>query len=313
MSRTGGYDRRKSNYPSNKKIRAIKELKIFAEWSRIYMIRFLSDGALSRCCTFLTGGRAKRLAYVYNESELIEAAADGARIIGRGSNVLFGDYGFDGTIAVNRTDGIAFSEDTCTCASGVLLTELCRTYVREGRTGLEWAAGLPGTLGGAVIGNAGAFGGCIADAVTAVTVFANGRVMRLKNEDCAFSYRQSGIMGAVLSVELHAARGDREEIAARAAQVQKRRKESQPQGASAGCVFKAADGVSAGAIIDRAGLKGLRVGGAVVSERHANFIINDGGATSGDILQLMRTVQAIVFDTSGVLLAPEIKRIGVFT
>lgn len=277
------------------------------------MIRFISDGALSSCCTFLTGGRAKRLAYAYNESELIEAAENGALVIGRGSNVLFGDYGYDGAVVVNRTSGIVFEGDTCISASGVLLSEVCRSFTREGRVGLTWAAGLPGTVGGAVCGNAGAFGGCMADVVEAVRVFDGKSVTRIDAALCGFAYRQSGIRGTVVGVELRATKGDAAEIAAAAAEVARKRKESQPQGASAGCIFKAADGNPAGALIDRAGLKGLRVGGAVVSERHANFIINDGGAKSGDILQLMRTVQAIVYDKSGILLAPEIKRIGAFT
>ncbi|MDE7395833.1 MAG: UDP-N-acetylmuramate dehydrogenase [Clostridiales bacterium] len=277
------------------------------------MIRFISDGALSSCCTFLTGGRAKRLAYAYNESELLEAAKDGALVIGRGSNILFGDYGYGGTVVVNRTSGIAFEERTCTCASGVLLSELCRSFTREGREGLTWAVGLPGTVGGAVIGNAGAFGGCMADVVQAVCVFDGKGVARIENEACGFAYRQSAIKGTVVGVELRAEKGERQAIETAAAQTARKRKESQPQGASAGCIFKAADGKSAGALIDSAGLKGLRVGGAVVSNKHANFIINDGGAKSGDILQLMRTVQAIVYDKFGILLAPEIKRIGAFT
>ena len=276
------------------------------------MIRYISGGALSSCCTFLTGGRASLLGYAYNEQELIEAAASGALVIGRGSNVLFGDYGYDGTVVINRTSGMVFTENTCTVASGVLLSEVCRAYMREGRTGLSWAAGLPGTLGGAVVGNAGAYGGCIADVVQSVSVF-DGKKIVLSNEDCAFSYRKSGIVGTVVGVVLRAEKGDAQDIAIATEQTAKRRRESQPKGASAGCIFKASMGESAGALIDRAGLKGLRVGGAVVSPKHANFIINDGGAKSGDILQLMCTVQAIVYDRFGVLLSPEIKRIGAFT
>ena len=277
------------------------------------MIRYLREGALSSCCTFLTGGRAKQLGYAYNESELTEAAASGALIIGRGSNILFGDCGYNGTVVVNRTSGLELSEDACVCASGILLTEVCRAYMREGREGLSWAAGLPGTLGGAVVGNAGAFGGCIGDLVQSVTVFENGALTEKTREECAFGYRRSGICGTVVRVCLRAKRGDASAVAADTEDTARRRRESQPKGASAGCIFKAANGTSAGALIDGAGLKGLRVGGAVVSHKHANFIINDGGATSGDILQLMRTVQAVVYEKSGVLLDPEIKRIGAFT
>lgn len=276
------------------------------------MLSYLSDAPLGKYCTFLTGGRARRLVFAYTRDDLADAAACGALVLGRGSNVLVGDAGYAGDVVVNRTGGYALCEDTCVCDSGVLLSALARVYAASGRDGLSWAYGLPGTVGGAAVGNAGAFGGCMADVVQSVTVYDGDKVRAVSAEACGFAYRRSAIPGTVLSLTLKAPHGDADSVRAACERNLAQRKSKQPRGASAGCVFKAADGVPAGLLIERAGLKGLCCGGAQVSEKHANFIVNRGGASAADILQLINTVQAAVFDETGIRLEREIKLLGDF-
>lgn len=276
------------------------------------MDRNLSWAPLGRYCTFLAGGRAQRLTFAYNLSELAEDAADGALVLGRGSNVLVGDAGYFGDVVINRADARAWQGSTCVSESGVLLSLLAREYAAAGRTGLEWAYGLPGSIGGAVIGNAGAFGGCIADAVLSVTVLQDGRERTLTAQECGFAYRHSEIKGTVLRVVLRADEGDPGEIRAASERNLQERRRNQPAEASGGSVFKAADGVPAAVYIDRAGLKGLTCGGAEISRKHANFIVNHGGAKAGDILQLMNVAQAVVYEKFGVRLQREIKLLGEF-
>lgn len=276
------------------------------------MVRFMSDAPLGQCCTFLTGGKAKRLAFAYTVSELIELGMMGALVIGRGSNVLFGDAGYNGVVAVNRTHGIEFDGGVCVCESGALMARLAREYAERGLTGLEWAYGLPGSLGGAAVGNAGAFGGCIADVIIGVDVLEDGKKRTLYADECGFGYRKSAISGTVLSLTLKAERGDAAQIRERCESNLKARRSKQPAGASGGSVFKAADSVPAGKLIEQAGLKGLTCGGAEISGKHANFIINRGGATSGDILTLMNVASAEVYNRFGIKLEREIKLLGDF-
>lgn len=281
------------------------------------MDRFLMDAPLGRYCTFLAGGRAKRLAFCYTADELRTAADEGARILGRGSNVLVGDAGVAGLVAVNRTESFSFTETECVCDSGVLTSVLARAYRDNGRTGMEWAYGLPGSVGGAAAGNAGAFGGDMASAVLGVTVRIGGAERELTPAECGFAYRHSEIAGAILRVRLRAEAGDADAIESACKINAAARKRKQPQGASAGSVFRAVtaatgETVPAGWLLERAGCKGMRAGGAEISEKHANFIINRGGASAADILQLMNTAQAKVFDAFGIRLEREIKLLGDF-
>lgn len=272
----------------------------------------LDNFSLDKCCTYCTGGVAERVTYAYSRCELCECASRGALIIGRGSNVLFGDHGYCGEIAVNRAYGVEFCGDYCKCESGALTSHLSRLYNNEGRSGLEWAFGLPGTVGGAIVGNAGAFGGCMGDCVYSITVLCGGKIKTLRRDECGFGYRRSTVEGTVLGAVLYAPKADKANVKKKCELNLQKRKSSQPGGASAGSVFKAVGPVSAGYILDRCGLRGLRVGGAVVSPKHANFIINTGGATSADILQLIRTAEAEVFSRYGIILRREIKLIGDF-
>lgn len=276
------------------------------------MTDHLRDAPLSRCCTFLTGGRAARLVYAYSQNELCESAARGALVLGRGSNVLIGDAGYCGEVVVNRSDARSFTDEYCECESGMLLSLVSREYMRLGRTGLEWAYGLPGSVGGAAVGNAGAFGKCFADCVQTVTVLQGGHVRTISADECGFTYRGSKIEGTVLSAVLKAPKGNVEDIRSECERVLRIRRQTQPIGASAGSVFKAAGPVAAGLLCDMAGLKGKTAGGAEISTKHANFIMNRGGSTSADIITLMRLAEAEVFDRYGIILRREIKLIGDF-
>ena len=162
------------------------------------------------------------------------------------------------------------------------------------------------------MGNAGAFGGCMADCVISAEVLAGGKIRTLSADECAFAYRSSGICGTVIRVTLKAESGNKDLIRAASENNLKTRRGKQPLGASAGSVFKAADGVPAGKLIEEAGLKGLTVGGAEISEKHANFIINRGGADSGDVLALVNVARAAVYDKFGIKLEREIKLYGDF-
>lgn len=276
------------------------------------MLKFLTNAPLGKYCTFLAGGRAEKLAFAYSRDELCEGADGGALVLGRGSNVLIGDEGYAGTVVVNRTSAFEFSERLCECDSGVLMSVLAREYAGRGRTGLEWAYGLPGTAGGAAVGNAGAFGGCMADVVQSVTVLRGGKIVTLSADECGFDYRASKISGTVLSLCLKAESGDEQSITKACENNLARRKATQPGGASAGSVFKAAGDTAAGLLIERAGLKGFTAGGAQISPVHANFIVNRGGASSGDILYLMNVARAVVYDRFGTRLEREIKLYGDF-
>ncbi|MCI8458349.1 MAG: UDP-N-acetylmuramate dehydrogenase [Clostridia bacterium] len=276
------------------------------------MIQYIADAPLWRYCTFLTGGPARRLGIAYNAHDLAQAAINGALVLGRGSNVLIGDGGYDGDVVINRAERYEISGDRCTCDSGVPVSVLARAYAEAGRAGLAWAYGMPGSAGGAAVGNAGAFGGCMADAVQSVTVLVNGRCQTLSAEECGFVYRGSALKGTVLSLTLKAPAGDKDAERARGRENLLLRRQTQPQGASAGSVFKGTEQGAAGKWIEKAGLKGLTAGGAEISCKHANFIVNRGGATSGDILQLMNTAQAVVFDRFGIRLTREIKLLGDF-
>ena len=278
----------------------------------------LEKERLSRHVTLGIGGQCAALCYPRTRAEFcaISAAAReenrAVMVLGGGSNVLVSDAGTaDVVIKTQKMETITFSGNTVTAECGVSLAHLSEVTANRGLGGLEFACGIPGTVGGAVMGNAGAFGQSVSDVVQNVTVLlADGGVRTLDVENCNFAYRKSGICGAVLAVTFALFADDGEAIAARRNAYARQRKERQPTGRSAGSVFLAADGVPAGKLIEETGLKGLRLGGAQVSEKHANFIVNTGGATAREYLALMSAVQNAVFGATGKKLTPEIKWIG---
>lgn len=292
---------------------------LYTALAALPQLTLLRDEPMSRHTTFRTGGPAALWAQPNNAEALTEALrlarAHGVEpvLLGAGSNVLAPDEGLD-TLVIQLKGMAAASVEgnTLTAEAGISLRRLAVLAQEHGLTGLEFAHGIPGTLGGAIYMNAGAYGGEIKDVVTCVTgLFPDGSVRTLCNEDLDFGYRHSAMlaMNAVaLSATLTLQPGDPEAIATRMAELQAKRTASQPlEYPSAGSTFKRPAAGYAAAMIDETGLKGLSVGGAQVSEKHAGFVINRGEATTNDILALMQQVQQRVFDRTGVLLEPEVR------
>lgn len=240
------------------------------------------------------------------------------RVIGRGSNILVPDAGFSGVVIVlgPQFSKIGKAQDLgekteVHVESGCGLAKLCNWCMDHELAGLEFATGIPGSVGGAVSMNAGAWGKEISRVVAAITfIDSHGEIFSRSRQTLRFSYRhldrEEGTI--ILSAVFELCKGRREEIASACQKYMKQRKENQPQGAaSAGSFFKNPAGQkAAGFLIEQAGLKGFRVGGAMVSDVHANFIVNTGAATSQNFLELMRIVQEKVLDNSGVCLEPEV-------
>lgn len=273
-----------------------------------------------------------------DESELIRvvqaAWADGlpVRVIGGGANILVADSGVRGLVVINRIAEIVphpptpspsqagrEGEKALSVTAGTSLTALSRKCQSMGLRGFEWAVAVPGTLGGAVINNAGAHGGDTAACVIDVRVLEPDGVREYTRADLDYAYRHSTLKSradrqfVVLGATLHFEPDDPDAIQARMDEYNAYRKRTQPAGASLGSVFKNPPGDSAGRLIELAGLKGLRVGSATVSEKHANFIVNDDATGSADDYhQLVRRVQAEVLARFGVQLEAEIEFIGDF-
>lgn len=269
--------------------------------------------------TFRIGGTAKLIIMAYSENSLIESKVNypDSIVLGKGSNVLVSDYGLSRPVIINCADEFSDCADldgTVTFGSGFTLPRAAAYFKKAGYGSLEWACGIPATLGGAAIMNAGAFGFSLSDIVTKIKILTlNGEVRWIANEDCGFSYRHSelGSFGTVLAVKIKAEKRSAQEIDMLTAANSRARLEKQPMGFSAGSVFIGAE-KPAGWYIDKAGLKGLSVGDAYVSPKHANFIINKGRAEARDVVTLINTIKAVVFDKFAVKLHEEIRYLGDF-
>lgn len=240
-------------------------------------------------------------------------------ILGNGSNLLVGDKGFRGVVIqlYKNFDGIQIEGTKVTAKAGAMLIRVAKEAGKAGLTGLEFASGIPGTIGGAMVMNAGAYGGEMKDVVTAVTVLTKrGEVQTLTGEEMNFRYRGSVVEDEghiVLEAVMELKEGNLEEIQARIDELSVQRRTKQPiEYPSAGSTFKRPEGYFAGKLIQDAGLRGYQVGGAQVSEKHCGFVINAGAATAADVMQLMQDVSDKVYDQFGVTLEPEVKRIGEF-
>lgn len=236
-------------------------------------------------------------------------------VLGGGSNVLVSDAGFRGLVVHNRARDVTFEGETVVAESGVRTITLARRCIRRGLAGMEWAVGVPGTMGGAVFGNAGAHGGDMDSVVRWVEVATPEGVETLSNDDLAFTYRSSALKrqprpAIVLRAALGLAVEDAAAIGARADAYNEHRKRTQPPGATIGSMFKNPPGDYAGRLIDAAGLKGMRVGGAAISEKHANFFLNMGEATAADVKGLIDAAREAVEAQFGVRLELEIELIG---
>lgn len=279
---------------------------------------------MSSFTSFRAGGKADLLVLPQSEEDLKEIlqllAEDGGRymVIGNGSNILVKDGGYRGTI-VKLGDAfgkIEISGELLTAGCGTLMSSVAHAALEESLTGFEFASGIPGSLGGAVFMNAGAYGGEMAQIIKEVKLLAKdgSREYTLTCQDLQLGYRHSILHetgDVAVSVTLQLAKGDKEAIRSEMKELAARRNEKQPVSLpSAGSFFKRPEGYFAGKLIQDAGLKGMSVGGAQVSPLHSGFIVNTGGASATDIIQLMEIVQASVLDQFGVKLEPEVRIIG---
>ena len=285
-------------------------------------VRVLREEPMARHTSFRVGGPARRMAFPEKGEQLVlllsMAWECGARplVIGNGTNLLAPDSGLDRlvveTSGLSRLD-MGEEPGSLLAESGVPLARLADFACRQGLTGLEFAHGIPGTVGGGVCMNAGAYGGELKQVVSGVSaLFPEEGVKFLTGEELAFGYRRSFLTEHPEAVVLYAvfrlSAGDPEAIRETQRSLMARRKASQPlEWPSAGSTFKRPEGYFAGTLIDQCGLKGRTVGGAQVSEKHAGFIINRGGASCADIKELIRQVQAVVGEKTGVRLEPEVK------
>ena len=240
-------------------------------------------------------------------------------ILGNGSNLLVGDKGFRGVVIqlYKNFDGLSIEGTRVTAKSGAMLIRVAKEAGKAGLTGLEFASGIPGTIGGAMVMNAGAYGGEMKDVVTAVTVLTkDGDIKTLTGSEMNFRYRGSVVEDEgyiVLETVMELKEGNLEEIQARIDELSLQRRTKQPiEYPSAGSTFKRPEGYFAGKLIQDTNLRGYQVGGAQVSEKHCGFVINAGGATAADVMQLMQDVSDEVNAQFGVTLEPEVKRIGEF-
>ncbi|MCR5669864.1 MAG: UDP-N-acetylmuramate dehydrogenase [Butyrivibrio sp.] len=285
-----------------------------------------ADEEMSRHTTFRTGGPASLFLCPGNKEELIKVLELLKRlqlpffVIGNGSNLLVSDEGYEGAvISLSRFNDISLEgEDTLVVGAGALNSAIAAFARDNSLAGFEFAAGIPGTIGGAMIMNAGAYGGEMCQITERVEVISpDGEIMELDNSTMEFGYRTSAIKGRgyiVLSVRLKLTKGDKEAISALMTELAQKRKDKQPlEYPSAGSTFKRPEGYFAGKLIEDAGLRGFSVGGAQVSEKHCGFVINKGGATSSDVYELIKKVEAKVFENSGVTLEPEVIMIGRFS
>lgn len=238
-------------------------------------------------------------------------------VIGNGSNILVGDDGVDGVVLAlfNTFSDYEIKDNVITAQAGMSLIKLAVIALREGLTGLEFASGIPGSVGGAVYMNAGAYDGQMKDVVTSVTVLDEaGNIRILGRDELDMGYRTSAVAKnnmIVLQVVIELKSGDKEQIKARMNQLSELRKQKQPlEYPSAGSTFKRPEGYFAGKLIADAGLKGYSIGGAAVSEKHAGFVVNMGGATAKDVVELTDYIKKRIMEQFGVTLELEIKRIG---
>lgn len=285
-------------------------------------LRLLENEPMAEHCSFKIGGPVRALAAPSDVSSLSKICSIlkehhiAPLLLGNGTNILFPDEGLPALFIISTEkltkmfllpDGAIYAE------AGVSLAKLSSFAQQNGLKGLEFASGIPGSLGGGCVMNAGAYGGELKDAVESVVCYylPEQRLYEVPADQCDFGYRSSFFKKlpgcVVLSAVLRLEAGGREEIAAKMRDFNQRRRDKQPLDLpSAGSAFKRPEGQFAAALIDQAGLKGFRVGGAQVSEKHAGFVVNAGGASARDVHELMMQVRKKVYEKSGIILEPEI-------
>lgn len=300
------------------------EKAAFYKFADEHGIKYLEHEELSKHTSFKIGGPAEIFAKPEKAEQVSEIAVFCMENeipllpLGKGSNVLISDNGIKGIVMCFGSDFGKISlldDETIYCEAGAGLTALCKFALENELTGLEFAYGIPGSVGGAVFMNAGAYGGEIKDVILyADHVDRMGKTGRFSGEELQMSYRHSAysakeyfITGAAFKLS----KGDKTEIKAKMDDLLGRRFDKQPMDKpSAGSTFKRPEGAFASALIDQCGLKGYRVGGAEVSTKHAGFVVNIGGATSSDVLRLIKDVQEKVKNDTGFFIEPEVEILG---
>ena len=290
---------------------------------RLSQEQIKKEEPLSRHTTFRVGGPAEyfvmpSIAQVPEGVALCRVYGLPLTVIGNGSNLLVSDAGLRGVVLElgKAASGIRLLDgEDLSVMAGTLLSETANYAAKHGLTGMEFAAGIPGSLGGAVVMNAGAYGGEMKDILSGVRVLTkNGEIRVRPADELELSYRHSRMMeeeDVVLEARLNLTPGSEAVIRAQMEELRKKRVEKQPlEYPSAGSTFKRPEGCFAGKLIEEAGLRGFRVGDAQVSEKHCGFVINRGAATAAQILELMQRVQERVKEHSGVNLEPEVRLLG---
>lgn len=285
-------------------------------------ISYTKEEPLKKHTTFRIGGAAKYFFTPKNSTEIYDIICYCREkhmpyyILGNGSNVLFSDDGYDGAVIniYNSMNDISVIGESIYAMAGALLSKIAVTAKDNDLHGMEFAAGIPGTIGGAMVMNAGAYGGEMKDIVSYVDILdIDGNVRKYSCEEMCFGYRKSIVSSdmVVVGAELKLQKGDRMQIEAEMERLKQLRVSKQPlEYPSAGSTFKRPEGYFAGKLIEDTGLKGYRVGDAMVSEKHCGFVINCGNATCNDVKALIGDVQDKVFEKFGVQLMPEVKIVG---
>ena len=281
---------------------------------------------LSKHTTFAIGGPAKYFAVAKTKEEVLEAIDFAEKkklpffVLGGGSNILINDTGYDGLIIKIQIGGVKVSEDGITAGAGVLLSQLVNESAKYGLSGLEWAVGIPGTIGGAVNGNAGAYGRSVSESVSEIVVLAeeNGKWKEkiYSREECGFEYRKRKFKHLankeiVLEIVLNLQKSDTEKVRGEVRNIVLKRKGKIPPQPSAGCVFKniKKDGqlvAAVGKLVEECGLKGVKSGNAEIPHLHGNYVVNLGGAKAEDVLKLINLCKQKVKDRFNLELEEEI-------
>lgn len=298
--------------------RIIERLSEYVEKSRIKI-----NEPLKKHVTFKVGGPADYYIEVLNEKELLSVIQVLSSenipyyILGNGSNMLVTDKGYRGAVVTLKGDFLKLEILECTvkCGTGVLLSQLAAAAAKNSLTGFEFASGIPGSLGGALVMNAGAYGGEIKDVLKSVRVMdKEGNIMTLPVEELHLSYRNSIFkQGKLIALEalIELKKGVSADILLKMDELKKQRNEKQPvDKPSAGSTFKRPEGYFAAKLIDDANLRGYQIGGARVSDKHCGFIVNEGGADAADILELIEFVKNKVYSEFKVKLEPEVCILG---
>ena len=270
------------------------------------------------------GGKADALIVANSADELAEIVSQlwemdtPYLVLGGGSNLLISDAGFRGVVVLNKAKAIRFIEDedpSVLVESGATMTRLANQAATKGLAGIEWAATVPGTVGGAVYGNAGAFGGDMAGSLLHVELLTEAGREQWDVSELAYAYRNSklkrdAVKCAILSAKIKLMNSEQAEIQERMRSFIQKRKKTQPPGASMGSMFKNPEGDYAGRLIEAAGLKGTRIGNVEISTKHANFFVNHGETKASDVVALIELVQKTVFEKFDTRLELEIEVVG---